>query len=389
MGCEYNRLFRRAYINRPRNELHHNTKEEETVKGNFVLYRLPHADHYFSLQQTVGEPAELCSYADIGGEDGFVFAPFAVEDDAPILLLKPDVVERKPIVSDDRNVGLHSVNLQFSNCERHVYHDVFNKFHSHLVNGDFEKIVLSRCSKLHVGGTESPGQLFKRACQLYPRMFIALVSMQKAGVWLMSTPEILLEGRGENWRTIALAGTMRLTDEQLSFDTPDCSVPQNSICWSDKNIREQRYVASFIRQRLGLFTSEIEETDPYTVRAGRLVHLRSDFSFSLPSCDLIGKLIQELHPTPAVCGIPRLDTYNFIRHNEGFDRKYYSGFSGIISRNEGTNLFVTLRCMQISGSDYSLYAGGGLLRDSIEEAEWAETEAKMDTMRKCFAIKKI
>ena len=356
---------------------------------NYVLYRLPHESVYTVLRQTQGEPEDLHSYTDIGVSDGFVFAPFSITEHTPILLLKPDVIERHEL-DDECEI---QTDMAAKPCgiktERAAYHDVFGRFHSRLANGDFDKIVLSRLSTVNVGGHENPEVLFKRACRLYPRMFIALVSMDKAGTWLMATPEILLENEGFDWRTIALAGTMRLTDEQMSFDTPECSVSQDAIQWSDKNIREQRYVASFIRDKLEDFATDINEIGPYTARAGRLVHLRSDFKFRLRSVNCVGRLIENLHPTPAVCGMPRRETYDFICRNEGYDRKYYSGFAGVVSRVDGTHLYVTLRCMSISDAGYSLYAGGGLLHDSVEETEWAETEAKMDTMRKCFAIKKI
>ena len=46
-----------------------------------------------------------------------------------------------------------------------------------------------------------------------------------------------------------------------------------------------------------------------------------------------------------------------------------------------THLYVSLRCMNIDGSICHLYAGGGLLKDSILNQEWLETEAKLQTMR--------
>ena len=58
-------------------------------------------------------------------------------------------------------------------------------------------------------------------------------------------------------------------------------------------------------------------------------------------------------------------------------------------RLEGsTHLYVSLRCMNIESDRYRLYAGGGLLKDSTEEQEWLETEAKLETMRRCIAISK-
>lgn len=356
------------------------------MSRNFVLYRLPYADHYHSLKQTVGEPMCLHSYADIGSADGFVFAPFKISAESPILLLKPDVEELVSFTGASQMVSDSIFINTPEAAERQSYHRVFSKFHSCLNNGDFDKIVLSRRHIMKVVATEEPTELFMRACCLYPRMFVALISMQKAGTWLMATPEILLEGSGNNWNTIALAGTMRLSDEQLSFDTPNSTVSQDSIKWSEKNLREQHYVSSYIYEKLKIFSTDIIDTEPYTVRAGRLVHLRSDFHFTLPPSVTIGNVIAALHPTPAVCGMPPVQTYNFIISNEGFDRHYYSGFSGIVDREAGTHLYVALRCMQMFPHEYHLYAGGGILRDSVEQQEWCETEAKMETMRRCLKL---
>ena len=67
--------------------------------------------------------------------------------------------------------------------------------------------------------------------------------------------------------------------------------------------------------------------------------------------------------------------------NEHSPRLYYSGFMGALSVEGKTNLFVTLRCMELFSNGYCLYAGGGILNDSTEEQEWQETEIKLDTMR--------
>jgi len=99
--------------------------------------------------------------------------------------------------------------------------------------------------------------------------------------------------------------------------------------------------------------------------------------------------LQALHPTPAVCGLPKDDAFRFILDNEHTPRQYYSGFMGPLNLPPSTHvlpptsthLYVSLRCMQITSTHYRMYAGGGLLKDSIEEQEWQETEAKLETMR--------
>ncbi len=96
----------------------------------------------------------------------------------------------------------------------------------------------------------------------------------------------------------------------------------------------------------------------------------------------MGDLLKRLHPTPAVCGLPKEKAYRFIQENEGYDRQYYSGFIGWLEPEGKSDLYVNLRCMNILSDRLVLYAGSGLLLSSEPESEWQETEAKMQTMRR-------
>ena len=346
----------------------------------FAIYRLPHADYATLIQQTEGEPAEYLFCSELNGKRGFVVAPFEVTEQQPILLIRPDIVETIAIGGQVSYLGEerdHTTSLPDSS-----YAIDFANYHAQLETGLFRKIVLARCVDEESEEPIDPMELFRCACMLYPRMFISLVSTPKGGVWLTATPEILLEGKGSDWRTIALAGTMKLAGDQLIGEG-------ETVCWSTKDIQEQRIVTTYIAECLEQFTGDFHEEGPRTVRAANLVHLRSDFTFTLPDSQHLGDLLHKLHPTPAVCGLPKRETFNFIIQNEHTPRRYYSGFMGMLDPESDTHLYVSLRCMNIEGNHYHLYAGGGLLKDSTEEQEWQETEAKLETMRRCIAIKKM
>lgn len=331
----------------------------------FALFRLPYEQQHTLIHQTSGMPVEVSSFAALNRQTGFVVAPFVVSAERPILVIRPDVVTHD-IPWSQLQVSVSQCSSPVSADPRSDYHIDFTNFHAHLVNGDFSKLVLSRSIFIPADNPISPIELYQKACESYPRMMIILVSTPQSGMWLVATPEILLSGRGELWQTVALAGTMPFSEQVL---------------WSDKNIQEQRYVATYITEQLEQFTSDFKETGPRTVRAGHLAHLRSDFHFQLNEKQTVGELIQSLHPTPAVCGLPKQAALRFILQNEHHDRSYYSGFMGPLFVEGATNLFVTLRCMELFSNGYRLYAGGGILCDSREEQEWQETEIKLDTMR--------
>ncbi|MCR4582484.1 MAG: chorismate-binding protein [Prevotella sp.] len=361
----------------------------------FALYRKPRTRQCMLVKQTAGEPLALAGCTALNGRSGFVVAPFETTSRQPLLLIRPDVVEELSVetfaegtalAGDSHEAFDADVVPTYSGGNRQTYAIDFANYHAQLQQNQFRKIVLARCADEQLPAGLTPLLLFYRACERYPRMFVSLVYTRQSGLWLMATPEILLEGNGDEWRSIALAGTMKLEGRQLQFDTADApagagnSSDALSLAWSTKNIQEQRIVATYLAECLEQHATSFCEEGPTTVRAANLVHLRSDFSFTLPDSDHLGALLHTLHPTPAVCGLPKHEASSFIGGNEHTSRRYYSGFMGPLLLPD-THLYVSLRCMHIEGRCCHLFAGGGLLKDSTEQQEWMETEAKLETMR--------
>lgn len=330
-----------------------------------VMFRLPGERQYVRVGGIETAPEKLSDISQLDGKRGFVFAPFVASQATPILLYNVDGAEtcdlpepkqpefclRKTILSDE---------------ERSLYAADFRRFHRLLTAGDFQKLVLSRSSEWAVDGNVVADELFFRACRAYPAAFISLVNTPNHGIWLMSTPEVLLQMSAGDGYTMALAGTILATDKPV---------------WSDKNKEEQALVADYIRRQLDPFAVEVCVGKPQTVRAANVMHLRTDIRFSLKSNSSIVRLLDALHPTPAVCGLPKDEARKFIIANENSPRLYYSGFCGLLDVEYRSNLFVSLRCMQLAGSTIRLYAGGGLIEASNEDEEWQETCQKMEAMR--------
>ena len=262
-----------------------------------------------------------------------------------------------------------------------LYAQAFSSFMNALQKGEFAKLVLSRASEWEWDDDEEKlMEAFYRACNLYPRMMIYLAQIPGEGVWMGCTPEILISGSGNHYRTMALAGTMSVPD----------TVPVKNIVWSEKNRKEQEIVADYVREAVRPYVRILEEEGPYTSRAGQLVHLKTEFHLApkpnegngeIVNCQLsIVNLVKALHPTPAVCGLPAKEAAAFIRENEGYDRSYYSGVVGMLDEENETNLFVNLRCGHFHNGKATLYGGGGILKDSTLGSEWNETNWKMNTI---------
>ena len=359
----------------------------------FAIYKLPHDRMATLMIQRQKDAVTSVELSTLNGESGFLLSPFMLTTEEPCILIAPDECYTVPfdqLGDADWQQRLKQLEPCLHKCGtvqdedgREAYHKAFSRCYEALCEGRVEKVVLARTSFEPLRG-HTPYEMFLQACRDYPRMFVALVSTPVSGTWLMASPELLLENEQQSsnrWHTMALAGTMRLEGEQLQFDNPRQDGVQD-IRWSQKNIQEQRLVATYVRQCLQRLDAEVEETGPFTKRAADLVHLCSDFHAVTNGTKAVGEIVASLHPTPAVCGLPKWEARELLLRSEPASRHFYSGFCGPLNIDSQTKLFVSLRCMEIGSDGYRLYAGGGLLKDSVEEQEWQETEAKMQTMRR-------
>lgn len=359
----------------------------------FALYRLPWTDEPILVMQEEGEPVSLDRLEELNQKKGFLLAPFQLTTSRPAVLIRPAIVAhdweeiklalqkwmaRHPQPANScvssRQDRLPEAQGSSERDEKEIYTETFSRFILPLKEKQFRKLVLSRSTVQPLHETFSPLATFIQACNSYPRMMISLCHTPSTGTWIGSTPEIILSGHEKEWHTVALAGTMPMQGEVMPTE------------WSKKNKEEQAFVGDYIRKTVKKFGSKLTEKGPYTARAGQLVHLKTDFHFTLKDTDHLGDVLQELHPTPAVCGLPKEEAYQFILQTEPHDRLFYSGIIGWIDPQGDTTLYVNLRCMHVEGNTATLYAGGGILPDSTADSEWEETQQKMNTMRNILSI---
>lgn len=346
----------------------------------FAIYRLPWTDTPILVMQDGGENHVFANLKELNGEKGFVISPFRFTEDHPGVIIRPDVTasgwdeitEKISNVVIEERPSDHTTSSEISQAEpdlKKTYIETFSRFIGPLKNKTFSKLVLSRNAGYTLSDNFSPLEAFITACNSYPRMMISLSHTPVSGTWIGSTPEIILSGEGNTWNTVALAGTMPMQGEVMPTE------------WHKKEQDEQAFVSEYINKVIKKFSSKIAIKGPYTTRAGQLVHLRTDFQFGLKKTSELGNLLDALHPTPAVCGLPKDKAYDFIIENEGYDRKYYSGIIGWLDPNGHTTLYVNLRCLNVSGNYATLYAGGGILPLSDANSEWEETQHKMKTIK--------
>lgn len=241
-------------------------------------------------------------------------------------------------------------------------------------DGEFDKVVPARTLDQPLAADFNVLNQFYKMVEAHPDAFVSLLSIPGIGTWTGATPELLIESSAKHFRTVSLAGT------QPYVEGSDLS----EAAWNQKEIEEQAMVSRYIIEQFKTIRlRKFVESGPRTVQAGNMIHLKTEYTVDLNEVNMpeLGSvMLQLLHPTSAVCGMPKFPSLSFIIANESLNRELYSGFLGPVNMDGTTQLYVNLRCMQILRNRAVLYAGAGITHGSNTEKEWAETALKCQTL---------
>ncbi len=290
-------------------------------------------------------------------EDGFIIAPFLGLKSNKVILAKKN--ESKLFLNwNEPSLPILSTKSEFLNlCENAI---------KAIQKGDLKKVVVSRVKEIELNKDDLPGTYFDKLCALYNKSFISIISLPEYGTWIGASPEQLL-GVSNGISSIAsLAGTRFNDMEQPSF--------------SAKEYNEQAIVTQFIIEKVSsVGIQNLNVVGPKPVLAGNLFHLKSKVSGNIEK-EKLTRLLEILHPTPAVAGTPYEKATDFIQKNEKHRRDLYCGFIGTLTKEGNVDFYVNLRSMRWTENKAYLYVGCGITQDSLPEDEWNETEFKARTL---------
>ncbi len=362
-------------------------------KKSFAYYRLPGQK---TAQILIGNFHALDKQVDFSeANPGFVFAPFNANNGYFLGVEKTesDILPERPEISFDglniegeseflKKFSLLSEDEKIS--EKPHYKAIIEQVVNEINTTVLKKVVISRKKYLGKLQGKSYSLGFNRLCVAYPSAFVSMVFIaEKNQVWIGASPEILVSENAEGvFRTVALAGT------QSAFKANNEEIKPIDALWSHKEIEEQALVSRYIINCLKIIrVREYEEEGPKTIKAGNLLHLNSNYyidSKQINYSNLSSTMLSLLHPTSAVCGMPKEHAETSIAQFENYDREFYSGYLGPVNMNKESHLFVNLRTLKIENGHVFAYAGGGITEDSDSEKEWLETELKLKTIQKVF-----
>ena len=342
--------------------LYSKINEHQQLRLPFVVYRKPNASQLKGLFQF---DATLYKVSDCS-EEGFIFASF--DGDQKYIIPKA-VSESLYFSFEKKDITIPLPEISHPTVEvQKQYEQLVASGVAAIQNGAFQKVVLSREEVVTIPNFDI-NIVFERLLQTYPTAFVYCFFHPEMGLWLGATPEQLLKTSGTSFQTIALAGTQKVSDAE-------------TVIWPTKEKEEQQLVTDYIVSQLQPYTDELQISEPYTIQAGAICHIRTDIKGRWKKENTLQQIIHLLHPTPAVCGFPTPVTKDFILQNESYNRSFYTGFLGELNIDSSSDLFVNLRCMQVEGQQVHLYMGCGITKDSMPESEWQETVNKSMTMKR-------
>ncbi len=241
--------------------------------------------------------------------------------------------------------------------------------------GAFEKIVLAREVSVHAPAPHDAAAVFGVLRAGFGSCFVYCAGRGDAA-FVGASPELLVRREGLRASTVALAGSTR-----RSADPAVDTHLGEQLLQSGKDREEQDIVTRRIARALRPLSVWVAAPDePAIVRVANIQHLATPIRAQLTHPRSVVDLAGLLHPTPAVGGEPHAAATPQIPAFEGLDRGWYAGPVGWTDANDDGEFCVALRCALLRGAEARLYAGVGVVRDSVPAAELAETEVKLGAL---------
>lgn len=245
-----------------------------------------------------------------------------------------------------------------------------------------EKVVLSRSHHLQLSAPVDPSWLFSRLLSKHHQGFVYQVPYlhQKGrGALVGASPELLLSRRGKVVSSVPLAGSL-----PRSSDPEENERRAARLLCSKKDLHEHALVVEHIRRQLTPLCSELLVPSlPSIVATPTMLHLgttiRGELHAKHQHLHALALALQ-LHPTPALCGVPLAQAESIIDKLEPEDREFYGGTVGWMNAAGDGEWAVTIRCAHLQAQQVRLQAGVGIVRGSSPDLELLETDAKLQTM---------
>ena len=253
--------------------------------------------------------------------------------------------------------------------------------------GELDKVVLARVLELTAGGPVDAPAMLRELAARDPHGYLFAVGLPTSGpdprTLVGASPELLVARRDGVVTAMPLAGSAPRHPDPVEDERIGAA-----LLASAKNRHEHALVADAVADALLPLTEGLVVPDgPSLVRTETLWHLGTRIEGHTGRAGTSAlALARGLHPTPAVCGVPRAAARAAIDEIEPFDRGFYAGAVGWTDSDGDGEWVMTLRCGQVEGPSVRLYAGAGIVPGSCPAAELEETSVKLRTQLRALGL---
>lgn len=301
------------------------------------------------------------------------------------LMFEPSEVRRKPGMIDAVQCSTAGRSQITPQPSRDVYkHMVARALNSMRDLGKLRKVVLARALSVESDSEiDIPCLLGRLAHDREATVYAVPLRDDQKTTLVGATPELLLSKSGRKVVSSPLAGSAA-----RSANPDEDRKRAEALLHSDKDLREHASVVESVVEQLAPFCTRISvPNQPAVSSTATMWHLGTRIEGDLKDDSVSSlDLAVALHPTAAVCGLPRKAAAGLIHELEPFDRGFFAGAVGWCDSNGNGQWMVTIRCAEIAGNKARLLAGAGIIPGSDPEMEAAETGAKFETLLRALGI---
>ncbi|MEN1970289.1 isochorismate synthase [Lentibacillus sp. N15] len=238
-----------------------------------------------------------------------------------------------------------------------------------------EKIVLAREMRLTLSKQVDVASLLSKLLQAQTNSYVFAFE-HGDDCFVGATPERLVKLEQKQLLSTCLAGTA-----PRGKTAKEDNEIGKTLLHDAKNRGEHDFVVQMIKDAINSYCLDINIPDePVIYPLKNLQHLYTPVRATLKPGYSIFTIIEALHPTPALGGVPRIESLAFIREHERLDRGWYGAPIGWLDSNQNGEFAVAIRSGLVQGNEVSLFAGCGVVKDSEPEAEYEETLIKFTPM---------
>ncbi|THE64998.1 isochorismate synthase [Salinadaptatus halalkaliphilus] len=237
--------------------------------------------------------------------------------------------------------------------------------------GDLTKVVLAQSLSVRLAEPIEVPDTLERLRREYPNCYRFLLNQEGSGTFFGAPPEQLVSKRGDRVDTEALAGSVP------RGETPEADDEHAERMLDDDKLRhEHDLVVDAIRTQLAPFADDLTVADRTIRRLATIQHLHTPIAATIDADSHVLELVEALHPTPAVGGVPPDIAWQTIRRTEPFDRGWYAAPIGWFDGDGDGEFAVGLRSGVATDETVTLFAGNGIVADSDPAEEWDEVQLK-------------